>query len=73
MNSNEGAAFLPWQDPQSKRYAFGTFSKTELENLHDVGGFVAIGPMASDWSIIPITVVSSQKTIKSGGFNLSSS
>lgn len=53
------------------RKAVATFTRQELENLRDFGDFIAVDPTfatsSSHWSLIPLTVVGSDRDIRSAG------
>ncbi|KAK8891442.1 hypothetical protein M9Y10_028651 [Tritrichomonas musculus] len=79
VNAHHGLA-VPIEDPEGdfiRRNGVATFNQKELKNLEKYGDFVAINtsfaPMISHLSIIPITVVNSQRKILSGGLIFASS
>ena len=79
VNSKNGIAIpieTPDEDGIIHRHGVATFNESELNNLEKYGDFIALDPtftpMISDWSIIPITVVNSERRIKSGGLILTS-
>lgn len=53
------------------RSAVATFSSIELDNLSQYGDFIAIdptfSPLTTNWSIIPLTVVDSERKIRNAG------
>ncbi len=74
MFENGGQSFLFERKTKKGciyRKAIATFSKSELQNLHDHGDFVSIDPtftpQTMDWSVIPITLVNCERKIISGG------
>ena len=60
-----------------KRKVVATFNQEEMENLRLFGDFVSIDPtyclMTSNWSIIPLTVIGSEREIRSAGLIFASS
>ena len=54
-----------------RRQAIATFTQDELENLATYGDFIAIdptfAPLSTNWSIIPLTVINSERKIQSAG------
>ena len=60
-----------------RRKVFATFTQEEYNNLKEYGDFVSIDPtfclMSSKWSVIPLTVIGSEREIRSGGIIFASS
>lgn len=67
------AFYLQHEDPEGNVHRSGvaTFNKMELETLQKYGDFIAIdptfSPMSSEWTIIPLTAVTSERKIASAG------